>query len=72
MKVVEVLYVLTRRREKKDIANDACFLCHKPGCRSWKHTENATVNIIAMENQVDETKTSTILSAECDSDNSEN
>ena len=21
----------------KDLRNDACFTCHKPGCRPWKH-----------------------------------
>lgn len=27
----------------KDMRNNACFTCHKPGCRPWKH-ENDGIN----------------------------
>lgn len=38
-----------RDQRKKDIANNACFKCHKRGCRPWKH-EIQSSNAVANEN----------------------
>jgi len=32
-------------QRKKDLENNACFVCHEPGCRPWKHREGQSNNI---------------------------
>ncbi len=34
---------------QKDIENNACFTCHIPGCRPWKHRQPETYNITSNE-----------------------
>ena len=34
-------------QRQKDLKNNACFVCHKPGCRPWKHRNE--VNVVAVE-----------------------
>jgi len=50
-------------QRQKDIANNACFTCHKPGCRPWKHetrkAENMTPNNLNMEMESDSDADST-------------
>ena len=26
-------------QRERDLKNNACFTCHKPGCRPWKHVQ---------------------------------
>ena len=35
----------SKTQKEIDLANNACFTCHKVGCRPWKH-ENGTVNVV--------------------------
>ncbi len=37
-------------QRQKDINSNACFVCHKQGCRSWKHKNE--VNTVAEEEEV--------------------
>ncbi len=37
-------------QRQKDINNNACFVCHKPGSRPWKHKNE--VNTVAAEEEV--------------------
>ena len=34
-----------KTQKEIDLANNACFTCHKKGCRPWKHNEG-TVNVV--------------------------
>ncbi len=29
---------------RKDLLNNACFICHEEGCRAWKHNEKRPRN----------------------------
>ena len=33
-----------KTQKEKDLENNACFTCHKPGCRPWKHKDYVDTN----------------------------
>jgi len=38
-----------KSQKQKDIDNNACFVCHKKGCRSWMHNEDGSLKENNME-----------------------
>lgn len=41
-------------QKKKDRARNACFICHKVGCRPWKHRKSEINNSSAVDNGEEE------------------
>lgn len=41
-------------QRQRDLQNNACFLCHKPGCRPWKHDEEERERLNANNVHVNE------------------
>jgi len=42
--------VKVKTQRQKDLDNNACFTCHKPGCRPWKHRDNVDTNNAEADN----------------------
>eukprot|EP00171_Calliarthron_tuberculosum_P005965 IDg5965t1 len=40
-----------RKQRQKDLENNACFVCHKTGCRSYKHKGRASVNNVEVDSK---------------------
>ena len=38
-------------QRQKDIANNACFVCHRKGCRSWKHNPDGSLIVQNIESE---------------------
>ena len=36
---------MQKSQRQIDLDNNACFICHKPGCRLWKHNVKQTSNL---------------------------
>lgn len=40
-------------KQRADLKNNACFKCHKVGCRPWKHNKgNSSTNVLSIEPEV--------------------